>query len=122
MNIIVAVVGGLLALVFIMSGGNKVLGTKQAQAQRAHLKLPAWFWRLTGALELLGALGLIVGYFVPAVAGLAAALLLIIMLGAVAAHLARRDPISRAIPAFVLFALAALTLAGRWADLIHWRA
>ena len=70
---------------------------------------------LTGALELIGALGLIAGYFVPVVTAVAAGGLALLMLLGVGARLRVGDSIVSMLPALVLFAmnafLCALTIA-----------
>ncbi len=74
-------------------------GSMVAEFERfglAHLRL------LIGSLELLGALGLLVGYFVPAIAAVASAGLGLLMVLGVATRFWVGDPVVEALPAAVL--------------------
>jgi hypothetical protein len=62
----------------------------------------ARFRRLTGSLEILGAVGLLVGIFCPAFAVLAAAGLALLMLLGTVARVRVGDSISEMLPAIVL--------------------
>lgn len=73
----------LLALVFLATGGGKVLNLAFSQKLRDGLHVPSRFWRATGALEWAGALGLIVGIWVPLLGLLAAIGLALLMVGAI---------------------------------------
>ena len=74
---------------------------------RAHTSASAS--RRTGgseSSEILGVLGLLVGAFVPLIGALAAAGLLMLLGGAVVAHLRNGDGVSEIAPALVLGAVA----------------
>ncbi len=59
-------------------------------------------WRRpTGLLEVAGALGLAVGYFVPIVGTMAAAGLSLLMIGAIATRIRIRDSLAATLPAIV---------------------
>lgn len=118
MGIVAAIFQVLLGAGFLMAGGGKLASAKQSVEQRDHLRVVPWFWMLTGALEV-GALGVLVGLFVPALAGLAAIGLALVMIGAVVVHFRAGEPLPRSIPNLVLFALAATVVAVRWVDLTH---
>jgi hypothetical protein len=64
---IVIVLSALLAVAFLGSGGLKLVGAKQSLQMRDQLHVGAQLWRLVGALEVAGALGLAAGFVVPAV-------------------------------------------------------
>ena len=64
-------------------GGAKLAGAEQMVAVFATIGIGQWFRYLTGALEVIGAIGL----FFPRYAFYAAALLVCVMAGAVMAHL-----------------------------------
>ena len=70
----------------------------------------ARFRRLIGALECLGALGLLVGYFNRPVLVLAAAGLTLTMVMAIATRIRIGDSLVRTLPAIVLLALNAFVL------------
>jgi hypothetical protein len=65
----------------------------------------ARFRRLTGALEVLGAAGLLAGYWLPWATGAAAAGLALLMVLGVATRVRVRDPILASVPALVLLAM-----------------
>lgn len=106
MNIVAIVLQILLALAFLFAGGNKIVGTKQTLQERDHLKIVPWFWRLTGVIEVVGAIGLIVGIWVFAVAVIAGILLAATMVGAFATHIWRRDSFGHAAVPLVLLVIA----------------
>lgn len=71
--------------------------------------LGLWFMYLTGALELLGAIGLLTPWF----SGLAALGLMFVMSGACLTHLTLYDGRGASTPALILIPLA-LVVIGRW--------
>lgn len=68
--------------------------------------LPAWFMWLVGFLKVIAALALLAGIFLPALVLPAAALVGVLMLGAVAMHLKAGDPLLKSLPAAAVLALA----------------
>lgn len=74
---------GLLAAIFLAAGGAKLVGAPMMVENFEHIGFGQWFRYLTGTLEVLGA----VTVLLPATAGLAASLLACIMVGAVLTHL-----------------------------------
>jgi hypothetical protein len=83
---------------------------------RDQLRVGAQLWRLVGALEVAGALGLAVGLVVP-VLGIAAAVgLSLLMVGAIAAH-GRAQDLRNASPAALLLVLAVATVVVRVASI-----
>ena len=67
--------------------------------------LPAWFAYVIGALKVGSALALIAGIWRPAVVLPAAALISILMLGALAMHARIRDPLKKFLPALGMLVL-----------------
>ena len=108
------IVQGLLALVFLFAGGMKlVLPIEELTAQTP---LPGAFVRFIGVAEVLGALGLILPGLLrirPGLTPLAAAGLVIIMIGATVITLLTMDAALALIPLVVGF-LAAFVAYGRW--------
>ena len=104
---------GLLALLFLFSGGTKlVLPIEQLTGP---IPLPGWFVRFIGVAEVLGALGLILPGLLrirPGLTPLAAAGLTIIMIGATAITLAGGQVATALIP-LVVGLLAAFVAYGR---------
>jgi uncharacterized membrane protein YphA (DoxX/SURF4 family) len=88
MSLIATVLCIVLAVVFTVAGLNKFSGSEIAQAAPAHFNISTGFYRFAGVLELLGSIGLIVGVLAaPALAGVAAACLAGLMIGAVVLHI-----------------------------------
>lgn len=81
------VVSILLTAMFLFSGGSKLLALDKVKPMFVQYGYPAWFAILIGTSETLGALGLLV----PRLAGLAAAGLSIIMVGAVYTHFSHNE-------------------------------
>ena len=73
----------LVSAVFLLAGGSKLSGAAEMVRMFDVIGIGQWFRYLTGGLEVLGAIALLI----PATAGLAAVLLSAIMIGAVATHL-----------------------------------
>ena len=83
MNILLWIIQVLLALLFMFSGVMKLITPIEEMTQQIHL--PGLFLRFIGVCEVLGGLGLILPALLrirPALTPLAAALLVIIMIGA----------------------------------------
>ncbi len=101
----------LAALVFVAAGSGKLLGSRDMIALFDAVGIGQWFRYLTGSLEVLGALLLIV----PGKTAVGAVLLACVMAGAVAAHVSVLHTAPTA--PFVLFAVTALIAWGRRSQL-----
>jgi hypothetical protein len=108
------IVQGLLALLFLWAGGVKlVLPLDQLTGP---ISLPGWFLRFIGVVEVLGALGLILPGLLgirPGLTPLAAAGLVIIMIGATGLGLMTGSVVMVLSP-LVVGLLAAFIAYGRW--------
>jgi len=108
------VVQGLLALLFLWAGGIKlVLPLDQLTGP---FPLPGLFVRFIGVVEVLGAIGLILPQLLkirPGLTPLAAAGLVIIMIGATVVTLVGGD-VGIALVSVVVGVLAAFVVWGRW--------
>ena len=107
------IVQGLLAVLFLFTGGSKLVTPIQVLAQQSHL--PGTFMKFIGVCEVLGGLGLVlpgVTHIRPGLTPLAAALLVIIMIGATVST-AILLPSLLPLPAIVLL-LTAFVAYGRW--------
>jgi uncharacterized membrane protein YphA (DoxX/SURF4 family) len=108
------IVQGLLALIFLFSGGMKlVLPLEELTAQTP---LPGLFVRFIGVAEVLGAIGVILPGLLrirPGLTPLAAAGLVIIMIGATVLTLAGGEVAPALIP-LVVGLLSAFVAYGRW--------
>ena len=116
MTYILWIVQGLLALIFMYAGGIKLILPIEVMTQQMPLPLPGWFLRFIGVAEVLGALGLILPGLLrirPGLTPLAAAGLVIIMIGATVLTLAGGDVALALIP-LVVGLLSAFVAYGRW--------
>jgi hypothetical protein len=108
------IVQGVLAALFLFAGGFKLALPLAALAKVS--PLPAPFLKFIGTCEVLGALGLILPGALrikPGLTPLAAAGLVIIMIGAVVTTVATQGVAPAAMP-FVVGILAATVVRGRW--------
>ena len=114
MNLALWIAQGLLAAVFLFAGVMKLV--LPLDQMTGPVPMPGWFLRFIGACETLGALGLILpGMFRirPGLTPLAAAGLVIIMIGAVVITLVG-DVVMAALISAVVGLLAAFVAYGRW--------
>ena len=108
------IVQGLLALIFLFTGGMKLV--LPLDKMTGPIPLPGLFMRFIGVAEVLGALGLILPGLLrirPGLTPLAAAGLVIIMIGATVLTLAGGDGV-QALSPLVVGCLAAFVAYGRW--------
>lgn len=101
-NIIAWILQVLLAVAFIFAGFNKLKDLSGTMSMFGSLGLPAWFGLLIGGAELLGGIGLLI----PRTTRLAAAGLVVVMVGALVMH-ATTIPggLAKGVPALVLLVL-----------------
>jgi hypothetical protein len=113
-HIVLWTIQGLLALVFLFTGITKV--ALPLAMLKGPVPLPGWFVRFLGVCEIVGAIGLILPGLLgirPGLTPLAAACLVIIMIGATTVTLVG-GPVALAWIPFVIGALAASVAYGRW--------
>lgn len=106
MFIVTVVLAILLALAFGASGGQKVAGVKSAMDQADHLHIPHNAYKGIGVLELLAAIGLLVGLAVWPLGVAAGVGLVLLMIGAIITHIRVGDKIAQFGPALALGVLA----------------
>ncbi|MBC2684298.1 DoxX family protein [Bacillus toyonensis] len=95
-----------LLFVFFLMTGTKIISGKMAEEFK-RFGLPSFFNFLTGAFEIVGAIGMLIGICIPIVALLAGLLLGGTMLAAALTLIVlARDSFKKAIPALVLFVLS----------------
>jgi uncharacterized membrane protein YphA (DoxX/SURF4 family) len=108
------IVQALLAIVFLFAGASKFIMSVEEMTKDIHL--PGLFLRFIGAVEILGAIGLILPSLLrmrPGLTPLAAAGLVIIMIGAtVLSYIV--GGVVMALAPFVIGLLAAFVAYGRW--------
>lgn len=91
MNITSIVLQVILALGFLMFGLMK-FGAKQMIQEFQRYGYPQGFRVFTGLIEVIGAVGMIVGIWKPQIAALAGILLAATMIGALFTHIRLKDP------------------------------
>jgi hypothetical protein len=117
-NVALWIVQGLLAALFVFAGSMKFIMSIEEMTKQ--ITLPGAFLRFIGVVEFLGGLGLVLPGLVgvwPGVAPLAAAGLVIIMIGAVVISL--QLGVAAAVIPFVVGILAAFVAYGRWRVVPH---
>jgi hypothetical protein len=100
------VLAGVLVVAFGVLGSAKVAASPAMRARAEHVGFSVDAYRRIGALEVLGVLGILVGVAVPLIGALAAAGLVVLLGGAVIAHLRNGDGLRELAPALVLGAVA----------------
>jgi hypothetical protein len=98
------------AVVFAALGALKILALPPMRVRAAHLGFSVAGYRAIGALEIAGVAGVLVGVSAPVIGGLAGAGLLILLAGAVVAHLRNGDSPRHLVPAVVAGLLVAAYL------------
>src|SRR5215207_7853727 len=119
MTYVLWIVQVLLALLFLFAGGMKLILSPEVLASMGspnQIPLPGWLVRFVGVVEVLGALGLILPGLLrikPWLTPLAAAGLVVLMIGATALTVAAGGVAAGVIP-LVVGLLAAFVAYGRW--------
>lgn len=109
----------LLAVLFLFAGGTKLvlpIEVLTSMGSPNQIALPGWFIRFIGVCEVLGAIGLILPGLLrirPRLTALAAAGLVVIMIGATVLSFVA-DGIAGAVVPLVTGILAAFVAYGRW--------
>jgi DoxX-like protein len=83
---------------------------------REHLHYPQWYWNLSTVLAVLGAIGLLVGLFIPVVGAAAILWMVAYFVVAVLTHLSRAD-VTGVVPALVFLLIGVGLAALRWGDI-----
>ncbi|UTF54769.1 DoxX family protein [Natronosalvus rutilus] len=110
---VIPVVQGLLGLAMVGAGSAKILGIDLAKNDFERYGYPQWFFVVTGGIEVVGGLGLLIGLvFAPILAVLGGMLIAATMLGAILTHLFRvDDPLWRSVPP-AIYLIAGLFVTG----------
>lgn len=102
----------LLGVAFLGAGGQKLAGAEGLKEDFVRYGYPQWFRLVTGAVEVTGALGMLLGLRCAALVPAAGLLLSSTMVGALATHVRIGDPAKKMVPSAVLLALSAAVLVG----------
>ncbi len=116
MNIALWIIQALLALLFLFAGGTKLIMPIEEMTQQTPVPLSGLFLRFIGVCEILGGFGLVLPWLLhirPGLTPLAAAGLVIIMIGATAITLMTGD-VTMALMPFVVGILCLFVAFGRW--------
>jgi uncharacterized membrane protein YphA (DoxX/SURF4 family) len=116
MNIALWIAQVLLALIFLFAGVMKFVTPMDEMMKQMPVALPPWFIFFTGAVEILGAIGVVLPWLLgilPILTPLAAAGLVFVMLGAIVYTLAAGQ-MGGAIISLIVGLLAAFVAYGRW--------
>jgi hypothetical protein len=106
MTAITIIVAVLLALLFFAAAASKLSGNESSEAMSTHLGVAPGLWKAIGALEVVGAVGVLVGLAFAPLGIAAAAGFVVLSAGAVVSHLRAGDS-----PRAAVLALLGLTLA-----------
>ena len=105
----------LLAVLFLFAGSTKFIMSVEEMNAQSSMAMPGWFIHFIGICEILGALGLVLPWLLkirPNLTPLAAALLAVIMAGAVVISF-MGSPVQGVFP-LVIGLLLAFVAYGRW--------
>lgn len=91
MEILVWTLQGVLALVFLNAGLGKIFGSKLHQETFRHLRLPQWFRFITGLVETVAVVFLIVGYWYNEFVFWGALMITAVGIGGVISHIRVKD-------------------------------
>jgi uncharacterized membrane protein YphA (DoxX/SURF4 family) len=116
MFVVTIILAVLLALVFGMAGAQKVVGAKTAMDNADHINASHGLYRVIGVLELLAAIGLLVGLAVAPLGIAAGVGLVLLMIGAVVFHVRAHDAMKAMTPPVVLAVLALIEVIARAAS------
>ncbi|ANY76256.1 DoxX family protein [Paenibacillus ihbetae] len=105
MTVFSIVIQSLLILYYLFSGSAKVMGAKYWVDIFNTLRLPQWFRIVTGLVQLVGAIVLIIGYWVDGAVAWAGIWLGITMLVAFLAHIRVKDPFGKTVTPVVFLVL-----------------
>jgi len=113
MKWVIRILQGLLAVGFAAFGVMKLTGNAMQVQIFEGFGYPLGFMYFVGFCEVLGAIGLLVGFWKSRIALLASGGLVLLMVGAVFAHFKAGQGIGLAMPALVFFILSLVVLLGK---------
>lgn len=116
---VIRILQGILAAGFIMAGASKfAMGSDELKKMYTEpLGYGVEFMYLIGAVELLAAVCLILGYWKGIFAAAGAAVLAIVMAGASISILLSDEALSTAVPSFAWFIVSIVVLVGKWGSI-----
>jgi len=95
----------------------KLIGHNHFKEEFASMKIPYWLAYVSGGIEIICGPALVLGIWIPISAGLASAVLFVVMLGAVVTNfIAEGRGVSMAVAVLIIFALPMLLIAYYFRD------
>lgn len=110
MTITTIILSALLMLAFLGAGVGKLRRAEPVTGTLEGLGVTPGLQQLVGALEVLGALGVLIGLWLQPLGILAAVGLVLMMLGAIIFHVRAHDTVKNSVGALVLLAFSGLVL------------
>ncbi|MGO4183340.1 DoxX family protein [Paenibacillus sp. TAF43_2] len=107
MHILAIVLQSWLLFSMAFFGGSKIAGAKHQVELFDSIKLPQWFRVITGYVQIVACIGLIVGYWYAGIAAWTALLVGVMMLLACLTHFRVKHPIGKIFPAILNLLIAA---------------
>lgn len=117
MNILAIVLQSLLALAFLMAGLGKITGSQMHVEGFKKYGLPQWFRVVTGVVELVAAVALVVGFWEQSWTAVGALLLGITAIGGIITHVRIKDSFKDTFPIVLLGLLSFIVFFIRLSDL-----
>ena len=119
MSILIIIIQVVLGLLFVGIGSMTIAGRKMFVENFRRFGYPQWFRIVTGSLEVLGGIGLLIGIWLPWLAALASAGLTLVMLGAVFTQVRTRESLQKIVLPIVMGVLAIVVAVSYWPMLLH---
>lgn len=98
MTIFIWVLQGLLGAMFVMAGLGKISGSKMHKEGFENWRLPQWFRVVTGVVELMAAIFLIVGFWKEEFVLYGAVIIVAVGIGGVLTHMRIKDSMKKMMP------------------------
>lgn len=102
MEIIEMILQGLLGLAFLFAGSGKLFGLQTHKESFENWRLPQWFRVVTGLVEAVAAIFLIIGYWIQEIILYGALIIIAVGIGGVFTHLRAKDSAKDIVPITVL--------------------
>lgn len=102
MEIFIWVLQGLLAAVFLFAGLGKLFGAAMHKANFDKWQLPQWFRTVTGIVETVASIFLILGYWNEVYTAYGTMILIIVGMGGIFTHIRIKDSMSETFPITLL--------------------
>jgi putative oxidoreductase len=114
MSILIIMIQVVLGLLFVGIGSMTIAGRKMFVENFRRFGYPQWFRTVTGSLEVLGGIGLLIGIWLPWLAALASAGLTLVMLGAVLTQVRTRESWQKVAFPLLVGVLAVVVAVSYW--------